>query len=160
MPVSLTLRKNTIKFAACIWSLLICGDPGKSTRPRYGSSLVHSDDSNTLLIALRRCLPSRERLRFMEEGSCMGTASMALTFLVICYGQNARQLGRSASWNLKHNGMLISNMQAFFIHLVSGTSMMDSACELRSVSVYLHLRLFNYRRRRRCPLIWCCHVQL
>ena len=35
--MSLTLRKNSIKFAACIWSLLICGDPGKSNQTQVRS---------------------------------------------------------------------------------------------------------------------------
>ena len=35
------LRKGITKFAAYIWSLLICGDPGKSIKPRYVPLLVH-----------------------------------------------------------------------------------------------------------------------
>ena len=129
-----------------------------------GAQILHEDNHQIQLRAkslagVCAIHPSRERLRFMEEDLCMGIALMALTFLVICHGQCARQLDRSASWNLKQNVMSILNMQATCIHLVSGTSMMDSVCELRSVSVSLPLRLFNCRRRR-SPLIWCCHVQL
>ena len=47
------------------------GDLGKSIR--YGPLLVHSDDSNALLIALRRCYPSRGRLRFMDGYSLDGS---------------------------------------------------------------------------------------
>ena len=54
----------------------------------------------------------------MEEDLCMGIALMDLTFPVTCSGQYALQLGLSAHWNLKHNGM-----QAIYIRLVSGTSM-------------------------------------
>ena len=116
----LTSRKNTIKFAACTLSLLIYGDPGKSTRPRYGPSLVHSDDSNTLLIALRRCHPSRGRLRFMAEDLCCGYSLDGSDFPCYLLWPKRTPTGSFCLLNLKHSGMLILNMQAFFIHLDSG----------------------------------------
>ena len=161
--MSLTLRKNTTKFARLHLVIVDLWRPWKINQTQVRSltgalrRLQYSADCTTPLSPKPGKTPLHGR-RFVFGYSLDGSdfpcyllwpKRMPTGSFCLLESQTQRYV------DIEHAGFL----HPLGLRHFSGTSMMDSACELRSVFVYLHLRLFNYRRRK-CPLIWCCHVQL